>query len=281
LDGSYPIHTPQALTAPMNKIGELVQYLRKSARLRPGSAMCHHVGMTTSESEQLLVHPSAELLAKALAEADDVCLGALGQKLREELALTGPLTEQKLLQLAPALTPEKRNQIVRLLYPEGVAYEWGKTARPSAEDIQLGRALRDWVLRKAGEMPPVMPLAAQKLPDLMLRVLQPFRRMSKAIPGKRGRPGRDPDVVIDLVETYRREKGWSKTKAVDEAAAEMEFKDSRAIWKMYQKRPRRSGVISDPTIIEPEKAWVDAAARREKTKYPSNAPRSKPRTSPA
>ncbi|MCL6505769.1 MAG: hypothetical protein K6T59_01985 [Bryobacteraceae bacterium] len=232
--------------------------------------------MTTSALEQLWVHPSAELLAKALAEADDVCLGVLGKTLREQLSLTRPPDKQT---LAP--TFEKINQLGRLLFLEGAAYGWGKTARPSAEDIQLGRALRDWLLGQFREMPWLQPLVAKKVADRTLRALQPFRRMSKAIPGKRGRPGRDPDVVIDLVETYRREKGWSKTKAVDEAAAEMEYKDNRAVWKMYEKRARRSGVISDPTIIEPEKAWVDAAGRREQTKYPSNAPRSKPRTSPA
>jgi hypothetical protein len=223
--------------------------------------------MTTAEVEAAL----------AASEADEIALGVVGKLFREELSLTGPLTEQKLGQLAQALRPD---QMARLAVLEGVAYGLGKTARPSAEDIQLGRALLDWFLSKAGEMPPLKPLVAKKVADQMPRVLQPFKRMSKAIPGVRGRPGRDPDVVIDRVETLCRENGWSKTRAIEAVSDEMGL-DSRTIWKMYRRRARRCALIADdPAIIEPEKARVDIADRREKTKYPSNAPRSKPRTSP-
>jgi hypothetical protein len=55
----------------------------------------------------------------------------------------------------------------------------------------------------------------------------------------------------------------------------------RALPPAHPDSARPCRLISHPAIIEPEKAQVDAAGRRETTRYPSNAPRRKPRTSPA
>jgi hypothetical protein len=180
------------------------------------------------------------------------------------------------------------------------------TAPISKREVQKGAKLIETLkeeLKQASLSPTTMAFPKRKVKEFDQRL----KKIARSIRGFRGRPPGDAlarrALAAQVLELNRRQH-LSMVDAVTKVAKDAKL-NRRTIWRYVAEyreaaaqqtsadlplgtpparpnsaRPRQL-ISDDPAIIESEKAWVDAAGRRETTKYPSNAPRSKPRTSPA
>jgi hypothetical protein len=167
------------------------------------------------------------------------------------------------------------------------------------EEIERGRKLWKQMLLELDSIDEKP--AAQRARGFM-RWLKQWATILPGIPGRT--PLVEPEELRNAVHEFET-RGCTHSEAIQRAARQYEISTrtveralmgvtkrqatpiarpsqtaGRALPPAHPNSARRRQLISDdPAIIE-WKAWLDAAGRRE-TKYPSNAPRSKPRTSPA